>query len=190
MPSLPTGSTPRPLPNVIPPRSYNRVGLYLAFAIAAACIPFTLKFQQKHEPNMANRRWQMLNLYGVTGTEAVKRFGPPTKTRDFSLTEGSIFAGQKVGFKKFYLPGSPEYNQHVNDPVVWKFPQYSMIREMTWKLPDSLLTVWLHEPRAILDLSGGEDTQIYLPSTADGEWVALDNYRLGNDFLAKENGAK
>lgn len=185
MPSLPSDPTPRPrsLPAPLPPRRYNRTGLYLAIAVALACIPFTLKFQEKRVPHMENRQWQMLNLYGISGNEATKRYGTPVQTRDFSLENDGIFAGPKVGLKHFYRPGNPDYAAHLHDPVVWKYPDYSTIREMIWKLPDSYLTVWLHEPRAVIDLSGGDDSQILLPATTEGAWVALDNYRIGNDFF-------
>ena len=183
MPPLPSpGRTPRPLPAAIPPRRYNRTGLYLAIFVALACVPFTLKFQAKRAPHMENRRWQMLNLYGVTSTDAVKRYGPPAQTRDYSLEGGSIFAGPKVGLKHLYRKDSPDYAKHLEDPVVWQYPEYSTIREMIWKLPDSYLTVWLHEPRAVIDLNG-DNSQIFLPNTAAGDWVSLDNYRIGNDFF-------
>ncbi len=173
---------------MVPPRTYNRTGLYLAVAIAAACIPLTLKFQTQHAPNMANRKWQMLNLQSITASEAVKRYGPPTSTRDYSLSEGS-FAGPKVGLKRFYRHESPQYAERLNDPVVWSFPRYSLIREMVWKLPDSTLTMWLHEPRATITLEG-EYSEVFLPKVAEGDWVALDNYRVGNDLLAAPSAAQ
>ena len=181
MPPLRPGSSPRPLPDIIRPRGYNRGGLYLAVFIAACCIPFTLKFQVNHTPNMAGKRWQMLNLRDTTGSQAIKRFGPPAVSHDYSLTDG-VFAGPEVGLKHYYRVGSAGYDEALKSPVVWKWPDYSTVREMIWKLPDSYLTVWLHEPRAEISLEG-DQSQIILPDTSKGEWVALDNYRVGNDLI-------
>ena len=181
MPPIPPRFNPRPLPMVAPPRGYNRGGLYLAVFIAALCIPFTLKFQLHHTPNMEGKRWQMLNLMGVTSTEAVKKFGPPAVTHDYSLSDG-VFAGPEVGLKHFYRAGSTGYDEALNSPVVWKWPNYSTIREMIWKLPDSYLTVWLHEPRAEISLDG-DQSQILLPDTSKSDWVALDNSRIGNELI-------
>lgn len=190
MPPLSPGSSPRPrsLPPVIPPpRRYNRGGLYLAIVIAAACIPLTLKFQATHSPDMSTRRWQMLNLQGVTATQAIKRYGPPTVTHDYSLENGS-FAGPERGLKHFYRLNSPELAAHLNDPVVWSYPNYSVIREMIWKLPDSYLTMWLHEPRAVINLDS-DNSEVLMPK-GSGEWVALDNYRVGNALLKTEPALK
>ena len=155
----------------------------MAIVIAAACIPFTLKFQAKHSPDMSTRRWQMLNLQGITATEAVRRYGPPTVTHDYSLEAGS-FAGPVRGWKHFYRLDSPELAEHSKDPVVWSYPNYSTIREMIWKLPDSYLTMWLHEPRAVINLDG-DSSEVLLPKSG-GDWVALDNYRVGNALLKTE----
>ena len=76
---------------------------------------------------------------------------------------------------------------------MWRYPQYSTIRELIWKLPESFLTVWFHEPRAEVDLGKvGPDGQadIELPDTVAGDWVALDNYRLGNDLVREKKGAE
>ena len=163
------------------PRGYNRGGLYLAVFLAACCVPLTLKFQLHHSPNMANKRWQMLNLLDITSSEAIKRFGPPSSDHYYSLSNG-VFAGPEVGLKHFYAASSPGYDEALKSPVVWKWPNYSSVREMIWKLPDSYLTVWMHEPRAEISLDG-DQSQIILPDTSKGEWVALDNYRIGNDLI-------
>ncbi len=185
-PSTPLPKSPL-LPTAPRPR-YNRMAIYIAVAIVAVTLPFTLKFQSQRIASTANKQWRMLALQDTTAAEAIKRFGPPTQLRDYSLAEGS-FAGPTLGLKHFYRENSPDYAERLKAPVVWKFPEYSMIREMIWKLPDSSLTVWLHVPRGEITLTG-DDTQIYLPPTADGEWVVLDNYRVGNDLLKPESISK
>ena len=99
------------------------------------------------------------------------------------------FAGPAVGMKRFYRAGSPGYDEALKSPVVWKWPNYSMIREMSWKLPDSYLVVWLHEPRAVIDLEG-DQSEIFLPDPSKGEWMSIDDYRVGNDFIKSPPASK
>ena len=110
---------------------------------------------------------------------------------DFSLNDGSVL-GPEIGQKKFVSPQAPDYAKRFEDAeTVWRYPQYSAIREMIWKLPESYLTIWFHEPRAELDLGNVKpdgEVDIELPDTSKGDWAALDNYRLGNDLVRENKG--
>ena len=102
-------------------------------------------------------------------------------------------AGPEVGQKKYWPLKSPDYAKHDGGRrrSLWRYPQYSTIREMIWKLPDSFLTIWFHEPRAEIDLSAvGPDGQasITLPDTSHGDWESIDNFRLGNDLVREKKG--
>jgi hypothetical protein len=170
-----------------PPRRFNPyVALLLGLATVIALVPSLLPRREQARPAvpLEKRAWQMPELVGRTQSELIGRFGTPLSTKDYSLLEGS-FAGPDIGLKHYYLLKNPGYAARLKDaPKAWTFPQYTTIRELIWKLPDSYLTVWLHEPRTEASLE--KDTiDLTLPSTAPGEWVALDDYRIGQDLLAK-----
>ena len=180
-----------PLPPSAPRKRFNAVGILLAFVAAAVVFPYTMKFQRERFGPITKKAYRMTGLDGITEIQAVTRFGVPLVRHDFSMTEGSV-AGPEVGQKKFYPIKSPDYAQTMEEaPVTWRYPQHSVIREMIWKLPDSFLTIWFHEPRAEIDLSAvGPDGQasLSLPDTSHGDWVELDNFRLGNDLVREKKG--
>ncbi len=156
----------------------------LAIVTAIAFAPSVFKHGEQRAVPPEKSSWRMEDVIGRTQSELVERFGAPISTKDYSLAEGT-FAGPEIGLKHYYLLKTPGYAARVKDaPAKWTFPQYTAIREMIWKLPDSYLTVWLHEPRGEASLS--QDTiDLTLPATAPGAWVALDDYRVGKDLLAK-----
>ena len=191
----PLAPIPRRLPLEPPRRRFNRTAVYLAVAIAAATLPFTLHYQQKRVGVMntpppsnfatANSQGPLPELYNLTDKQATARFGAPVETHDYPLNVGS-FAGPYNGLKHYYRFTDPDYEKHMQGAeTTWTFPQYSVIREMIWRQQDSYLTVWLHEPRAEVEL-GADDAEVTLPSTGSGEWVALDNYRVGKGLLKAE----
>jgi hypothetical protein len=151
----------------------------LAIAIAAALAPSILEFQKERVLTPEKRSRRMPELTGITESAAEKRFGKPMSVHDYSLSYGT-FAGPRIGQKHYYLFKWADYQEHVKDAeTVWGFPQYSAIREIIWKLPDSYLTIWLHEPRAEMSLGDGDTIDLTLPTASSGDWVALDNYRVG-----------
>ncbi len=144
--------------------------------------------KQSTEPSVEKRAWQMPELIGKTQTELIGRFGPPLSTKDYSLQEGS-FAGPDIGLKHYYLFKDPGSAARLKDATTsWTFPKYTAIRELIWKLPDSYLTVWLQEPRAEASFEG-DNANLTLPATAPGKWVALDDYRVGKELLARNPAA-
>ena len=190
-------SAPAPLPrDPLPPpgprKRFSAIGIMLAFIIAAVTLPYTMKFQRDRFGPITKKAYRMTGLDGITEMQAVSRFGPPLVKHDFSMTEGSV-VGPAVGQKKFVALKAPDYEARVKEAeVVWRYPQYSTVREMIWKLPDSFLTIWFHEPRAEIDLSAtGPDGEasISLPDTSHGDWITLDNYRLGNDLVKEKKEA-
>jgi hypothetical protein len=169
-----------------PPRRLNMaVVVILVVATAFAVVPTFRQHQtQSTEPPIEKRAWQMPDVIGKTQNDLIGRFGPPLSTKDYSLQEGS-FAGPEIGLKHYYLLRDPAYAARLKDASTrWTFPKYTTIRELIWRLPDSYLTVWLQEPRAEANFEG-DNVNLTLPSTAPGEWVALDDYRIGKDLLAK-----
>ncbi len=186
-------ATPRaPVPPPPAPRKrFNAIGIVLAFVIAAVMLPYTLTFQKDRFGPITRKAYRMSGLDGITEMQAVSRFGTPLVKHDFSMTEGSV-AGPVVGQKKFVPLKAPDYAERVKDAeVVWRYPQYSTVREMIWKLPDSFLTIWFHEPQAEIDLSAtGPDGEasISLPDTSHGDWITLDNFRLGNELVREKKG--
>ncbi len=189
-------ATPAPLPrDPIPPpptrKRFNAIGIMLAFVIAAVLLPYTMKFQRDRFGPITKKAYRMAGLEGITEMQAVSRFGPPLVKHDFAMSEG-VVAGPDVGQKKFWPLKTPDLADKLKEAgVVWRYPEYSTIREMIWKLPDSYLTIWFHEPRAEIDLSAtGPDGEasISLPDTSHGDWVELDNYRLGNDLVREKKG--
>ena len=175
-----------------PPPLFRRsrlVAVGLALATVIVLGPSMLQQQKARIVPLERREWQMPDLIGSTQNDLIARFGPPMSTKDYSLTEGS-FAGPDIGLKHYYLMKAPNYAARLKDaPTTWTFSKYSAIRELIWKLPDSYLTVWLHEPRAEASL-GQDGIDLTLPATAPGQWVALDDYRIGKDLLAKAPPAR
>ena len=180
-----------PLPPPAPRKRFNAIGIMLAFVIAAVMLPYTLKFQRDRFGPITKKAYRMTGLDGITEMQAVSRFGTPLAKHDFSMSEG-VVAGPEVGQKRFFARKTPDFAERIKDaPVVWRYPQYSTIRELIWKLPDSFLTIWFHEPRAEIDLSAtGPDGEasISLPDTSHGDWEALDNFRLGNELVREKKG--
>ncbi len=178
-------------PPANPRKRFSSLGILLAFVIAAVTLPFTYKFQNNRTGELRHKAWRMTGLDGITEKEAVARFGQPLVRHDFSLNDGSML-GPEIGQKKFVSLKAPDYAKRFEDAeTVWRYPQYSAIREMIWKLPESYLTIWFHEPRAELDLGNVKpdgEVDIELPDTSKGDWAALDNYRLGNDLVRENKG--
>ena len=192
-----------------PKHRFNRTAIYLALAVAVVVIA-TVQFQSRHpqETGAANRgahptpmatppsveevgdssqpaelrQWHMQGVDGITETQARKRFGSPILTRDYNVTYGA-FLGPKYGLKHYYLNSSPGFEQRAkNAQVEWNFPQYSTVREIIWKLHESYITLWLGEPLREVNIQGDNATAIF-PPTAPGDWVVLDNYRVGQDLV-------
>ncbi len=180
-----------PLPPPAPRKRINAIGILLAFVVAAVVFPYTMKFQRDRFGPITKKAYRMTGLDGITEMQAVSRFGPPLVKHDFSMTEGAVL-GPEVGQKRYVLLKAPDFVKQAADAAVaWRYPQYSTIREMIWKLPDSFLTIWFHEPRGEIDLSAvGPDGQasISLPDTSHGDWEAIDNFRLGNDLVREKKG--
>ncbi len=193
VPPTPAALPRDPVPPPPSPKRFNAIGIMLAFVIAAVMLPYTMKFQKERFGPITKKAYRMTGLDGITEMQAVSRFGPPLTRHDFAMSEGSV-AGPQVGQKKFWSSKSPDYAKQLEAAeVVWRYPQYSTIREMIWKLPDSFLTIWFHEPRAEIDLGAvGPDGQasISLPDTSHGDWEAIDNFRLGNDLVRERKGAE
>ena len=170
----------RPIfPSEPPKRRFNRFAIYLALGVALIFIPLTLQFQnhrareirsarEKAHPTPAPtppsveevgdqsvpaelRQWHMQGVDGITESQARKRFATPILTRDYNVTYGA-FLGPKYGLKHYYLNNSPGFEQRAKAAQVeWNFPQYSTVREMIWKLRESL-----HHPLAGPTPPGGE----------------------------------
>ena len=185
MPSL--APTPPPAPTKsgrgfsVLGHKLNTWAIALALVAAVAFVPWQIRYQTKRLEDMGKRAWTMGNLLNITQDKAVARFGQPVAKREYSLQRGS-FVGPRHGNKKFYLLDAPDYQQQLEVPgaIAWTYPQFSTVREMVWKLPDSYLTIWFHQPRAEIDLSG--EGEITLPVFKEGDWVALDNFRVGKDI--------
>ena len=188
--AAPAGRAPAP-PAPAPPKRFNAIGIVLAFVIAAVLLPYTMRFQRDRFGPITKKAYRMTGLDGITEMQAVSRFGTPLVKHDFQMSEG-VVAGPEVGQKRYYPLRSPDLAEHLKDAeTVWKYPQYSTVREMIWKLPDSFLTIWFHEPRAEIDLGAtGPDgsASITLPDTSHGDWEAIDNFRLGNDLVREKKG--
>ena len=192
----PINPVPRRAP-VTPPsaprRKLNRPAIVLAFVIAIAMIPLTQQFQKKRVLSTApkvrdldqpseKQQWRMKGLDGITEQQAVARFGPPLVARNFNVADG-VFVGPLVGLKKFYPRNAPDFAARTKDAeLTWGFPQFSVIREMIWLLPDSYLTLWLREPRAEVSIGEGGSTVLNLPG-GEGEWTCIDNFRVGKDLV-------
>ena len=177
----------RPLPE--PPgmsrtrRSLNVLGIILAVVVGVMLIPATYHYQMSRIPPPNRRAWRMYDLVAVTESKAIERFGKPDAQVEYQLTKGSV-AGPLLGQKNYYPLDSPDYDKHMAEAkVAWTYPAYSAVRELTWKLPDSYLTIWFQEPRAEMTFSDG-NADLTLPNSSPGEWVALDNYRLGYGLVA------
>jgi hypothetical protein len=156
-----------------------------AVLVAVGLLPWTFEHWSKRISPPEKRLWRMPDLHNITQTEAVRRFGKPLSARDFSLNDGS-FIGPRYGLKRFYPLDAPDYaaRMEAKGAVAWSFPRFSIVREIIWKLPDSYLTAWFHQPRAEIDFQG-EQADLTLPPFAPGEWVALDHCRVGKDLVAK-----
>jgi hypothetical protein len=172
-----------------PFRPARLVAIGLALVALVALGPSMLEHGKVRVVPPEKRAWRMPDVAGRTESDLIGEFGAPLSTKDYSLQEGS-FAGPEVGLKHYYLFQARDYAGRLKDaPMSWTFPRYTTIRELIWKLPDSYLTVWLHEPRAEVSLE--KDTiDLTLPATAPNEWVALDDYRVGKDLLAKAPEAR
>ncbi len=158
--------------------SLNVIGIIIAVAGGCMLIPATYRYQLSRIPPPNKREWRMYDLVGITETKAIARFGSPAAEKEYQLNKGSI-VGPLLGQKRYYPLDSPDYARHLEEAkVAWTYPAYSAVRELTWKLTDSYLTIWFQEPRAEITFSD-DNADLTLPATGPGEWVALDNYRLG-----------
>ncbi len=199
----------RPLFSPEPPRRrFNRLAIFLAIGIALLFIPLTLHYQQervrelhaRHVPTPTPtpaksieeagdqsvpaelRQWHMDDVDGMTESQALKRFGNPLLSREYNVTYGA-FLGPKFGLKHYHLTNAPDYAQLEKDAQkVWNFPQYATIREMIFKMHESYLTLWMYEPRVEVSIKDGTADALF-PRTKAGEWVVLDNYRVGQDLV-------
>jgi hypothetical protein len=171
-----------------PPRPFNAVKLLVIVAVLVGAGLFMVLSRRQPAPPSAQpasqQQWQMPELIGQTQDALIARFGAPLSTKDYPLSEGS-FAGPEIGLKHYYVFKSPGYAARLKGaPMKWSYPQYTTIRELIWQLPDSYLTVWLDEPHGSANLDG-DSIEITLPKAPPGAWVALDDYRVGKDLLAK-----
>ena len=210
--AAPTGKRIRSSPTVLPPlegkttrlpmdapepkRRFNRVGIALAVVICLGTIPFTYQFQKNkmarrdpadtktdYDIPVEKRQFRMKHLEGLTDKQAIARFGTPHLARNFNMNDGA-FAGPAVGMKRFYLKTQPDFEARTKDAeAVWTFPQFQVIREVVWEFPDSYLYVWMREPRAEIDIADNPGL-VELPVAPDGgDWVVIDNFRVGKDLL-------
>lgn len=161
-----------------------------ALVVAAALVPITFRYQNAKIPPIRQRAWRMNDLQNITEPKALERFGKPIVARDFQMTEGS-FIGPRIGLKHFVRVDAPDYEARLREPgtVSMQFPQFTTIRELVWKLPDSYLTLWLFQPRAEVDFRG-DYADLRLPNSAPGVWAALDNYRVGLDLVKPPASAR
>ena len=216
MPPVPPTPLPRrqPLFPPEPPKRYStRVAIYLALGMAVVIITLIIQFQtspvQEQRAKRANtpptpapsiaevgdqsqpvelRQWHMQGVDGITEDQARQRFGKPIVSRDYNVTYGA-FLGPRFGLKHYYLNNSPGFEQREKDAEVeWKFPQYSTVRELIWKLRESYITLWLGEPLREVNLKDGTADAVF-PGTTTEQWVVLDNYRVGEDLVKAPPGA-
>lgn len=161
-----------------------------ALVVVTALVPITFRYQSAKIPPVRQRAWRMNDLQNITEPKALERFGKPIVARDFQLTEGS-FIGPRIGLKHFIRADAPDYEARLREPgtVSMQFPQFTVIRELVWKLPDSYLTLWLFQPRAEVDFQG-DYADLRLPNSAPGVWAAVDNYRVGLDLVKPAAGSK
>lgn len=158
--------------------SLNVIGIIVAVAAGISLIPATYRYQLSRIPPPNKREWRMYDLVAVTETKAIERFGKPAAQKEYQLTKGSVI-GPLLGQKNYVPLDSPDYGKRLAAAkVAWLYPDYSAVRELTWKLTDSYLTIWFQEPRAEMTFTD-DRADLALPATGPGEWVALDNYRLG-----------
>lgn len=154
-----------------------------AVVVVAALAPITFQYQNAKIPPIRQRAWRMNELQHITEPQALERFGQPVSARDFQMTDGS-FIGPRIGQKRYIPLNAPDYNERLREPgtVSMQYPQFTVIRELIWKLPDSYLTLWLFQPRAEIDFAG-DHADMRLPNSAPGVWAAVDNYRVGLDLV-------
>ena len=190
-----------------PPKRNRRLAIYLAFGVALVFIPLTLQYQNHRAQQIRARRevahptptptveetgdqslpaeerqWHMQGVDGITESQARRRFGKPIFTRDYNLSYGA-FLGPKFGLKHYFLQNSPGFEQREKDAQVeWKFPQYATVREIIWKLHESYITLWLGQPLREVDIQGDTASAVFA-ANAPGQWVVLDNYRVGQDLV-------
>ena len=164
-------------------RGINILGVIIAVAAAVMLVPAIYRHQLERIPTVRERTSRMYDLVGITQNKAIERFGQPNAQKEYQLMKGSVM-GPLLGQKNYVPLDSPEYAKRAADAkVIWSYPAYSAVRELTWQLPDSYLTVWFQEPRGEISLSEDSAT-LALPNSGPGEWVALDNFRLGKDLVA------
>ena len=182
-------------------RRFNRVGIALAILVGLGSIPFTYAFQKhrvldQHDTKLKTQQskklelppeqqaWRMRGLDDNTEKQVIARFGPPYIARNYNMADGAL-AGPLVGIKRFYLNASPDFEARTKDAeAVWTYPQFNVIREIIWQLPDSYLTVWMREPRAEIDLADPSGA-VALPTPPEngGDWVVMDNFRVGKELV-------
>lgn len=164
-------------------RSLNILGVIIAVAAAVMLVPAIYRHQLERIPPVRERTSRMYDLVGITQNKAIERFGQPNAQKEYQLIKGSVL-GPLLGQKNYVPLDSPDYAKRAaGAKVLWSYPAYSAVRELTWQLPDSYLTIWFQEPRGEVSL-GDDSATLTLPTTGPGEWVALDNFRLGKDLVA------
>ncbi len=204
---LPIRGTPAGGPKLLPmdapapKRRLNRLGIGLALVICLGSIPFTYSFQQRRiaaqreaklkSPHSKNfdippekQQWRQRGLDDNTEKQVTARFGRPFFAHNYNMTDGA-FVGPAVGQKHFVPNSAPDFEARTKDAeAIWTYPQFNVIRELVWKLPDSYLTVWMREPRAEIDLTDPSST-VALPADPEGggDWVVIDNIRVGKDLI-------
>lgn len=171
-------------------RAFKPLVIVAAVVVVAALVPITFQYQKARVPPARARAWFMTELRNTTEPEALKRFGQPVVARDFDLKGGSII-GPRVGPKRFVPLDAADYEQRLREPgtVSMQYPQFTTVRQLVWRLPDSFLTVWFFQPRAEMDFQG-DYADLRLPKSAPGVWAALDNYRVGLDLVSPQERAR
>ena len=170
-------------------RGINVLGVVIAVAAGIMLVPAIYRHQLERIPPARQRTSRMYDLVSITQGKAIERFGQPNAQKEYQLTRGSVL-GPLLGQKNYVPLDSPDYAKRAAEAkVIWSYPEYSAVRELTWQLPDSYLTIWFQEPRGEISLSDDSAT-LALPTTGPGEWVALDNFRLGKDLVAPAGGNK
>ena len=190
-----------PMEAPAPKRRFNRVGIAIALVVCLGSIPFTyafqkrrvtdqhdtkLKSQQSKKPEVPAERqqWRMRGLDDNTEKQVLARFGPPYLARNYNMSDGA-FVGPFAGQKRFVYNNAADFETRTKDAeAVWTAPQFNVIREIVWQLPDSYLTVWMREPRAEIDLTDPSGV-VALPTAPEGssDWVVIDNYRVGKELV-------
>ena len=96
--------------------------------LLACAAPSGLEVPERPEDNVTELR----SLEGVTLDEITRRFGPPTKSRTFSMAE--CCTEFTIELYNTYSPGDPAHAA-------------VEIQELTYRYSGYAMTLWLHVPR-------------------------------------------